>query len=150
MSIRLGLDAKLYRNAGTYVAPDWIEMENVRDLTLNLEKGEADVTTRGNNGWRAMIGTLKDGSVEWESVWDTDDTDFVAIKDAWFDNTSIELAIMDGSIFDPESQGLRATFSVINLTRNEPLEEALTASITARPTYATNAPEWINGDPGYS
>lgn len=33
---------------------------------LNLEKGEADVTTRANNGWRATKGTLKEGSIEFE------------------------------------------------------------------------------------
>jgi hypothetical protein len=66
MGVRLGLDAKLYRNTGTYAAPVWNEVKNVKDLTLNLEAGEADVTTRGNNGWRATLATLKDGSVEFE------------------------------------------------------------------------------------
>jgi hypothetical protein len=28
-------------------------MTNVKDLSLNVETGEADVTTRGNNGWEA-------------------------------------------------------------------------------------------------
>jgi len=68
MSVRLGLDAKLYRNTGTYDTPTWVEMTNVKDLTLNLESGEADVTTRANNGWRATVATLKDGSIEFEMV----------------------------------------------------------------------------------
>ncbi len=36
MSVKLGLDAKLYRNTGTYDTPTWVEMTNVKDLTLNL------------------------------------------------------------------------------------------------------------------
>jgi hypothetical protein len=40
--------------------------------------GEADVTTRGNAGWRATVATLKDGSIEFEMVWDTGDADFGA------------------------------------------------------------------------
>jgi len=143
MSVRLGLDAKLYRNAGTYAAPDWNEMPNVKDLTLNLESGEADVTTRGNNGWRATVATLKDGSIEFEMVWDTADAGFTAIKTAWFDNTPIEFAIMDGPVTEAGSQGLRASFSVTKFSRNEPLEEALSVSVTAKPTYAENAPEWM-------
>ncbi|GAB4138374.1 MAG: hypothetical protein Tsb009_06550 [Planctomycetaceae bacterium] len=55
MTIKLGMEAKLYRNTGTYALPTWVEMINVKDLTLNLEAGEADVTTRGNAGWRATI-----------------------------------------------------------------------------------------------
>ena len=64
MTIKLGMEAKLYRNTGTYAAPTWVEMLNVKDLTLNLEASEADVTTRGNAGWRATIAALKDGSIE--------------------------------------------------------------------------------------
>ena len=58
MSTRLGMDAKLYRNSGSFGSPIWTEVTNVKDLTLNLEKGEADVTTRANGGWRATVGTL--------------------------------------------------------------------------------------------
>lgn len=54
---------------------------------LNLEKGEADLTTRASGGWRATEGTLKDASVEFEMVWDTEDAGFTAIKDAYFGGT---------------------------------------------------------------
>ena len=43
MPVKLGLDAKLFQNTGTYATPTWDEITNVRDLTLNLEAGEADV-----------------------------------------------------------------------------------------------------------
>jgi hypothetical protein len=42
-------------------------------VTLNLEAGEAEVTTRANSGWRATVATLKEASVEFEMVWDTGD-----------------------------------------------------------------------------
>ena len=44
MAVKLGLDAKLFHNTGSYATPTWDEITNVRDLTLNLEAGEADVT----------------------------------------------------------------------------------------------------------
>ena len=144
MGVKLGMEAKLYRNDGDYETPDWVEMTNVKDLTLNNEKGEADVTTRKNNGWRATVGTLKDGSIEFEMVWDTEDENFTAIQEAYFGNTSIEFAVMDGDIEEAGSQGLRATMSIMNFTRNEPLEEAITVSVTAKPTYAEHAPEWLD------
>ena len=141
--IKLGMEAKLYRNTGTYAAPTWVEMLNVKDLTLNLEASEADVTTRGNAGWRATIAALKDGSIEFEMVWDTSDADFTAIKDAFFGNTSVEFAVMDGDITTTGSQGLRAEMSITNFSRSEPLEEAIGVSVTAKPTYATDAPSWM-------
>ena len=147
MATRLGMDAKLYRNTGTYAAPTWVEVSNVKDVTLNLEKGEADVTTRANAGWRATVGTLKDASIEFQMVWDTVDAGFDAIRQAFFDNTPIEFAVMDGDITDPDSEGLRATFDIFNFTRNEALEEAILVDVSIKPTYADNAPEWITGGP---
>ena len=143
MTIKLGMEAKLYRNTGTYALPTWVEMINVKDLTLNLEASEADVTTRGNAGWRATIAALKDGSIEFEMVWDTADADFTAIQQAFFGNTDLEFAVMDGDVASSGSQGLRATMAITNFSRSEALEEAIGVSVTAKPTYSDNAPEWM-------
>ncbi len=146
MGVKLGLDAKLYRNVSTdedpYQNPAWEEIENVRDLTLNVEGGEADVTTRANGGWKAVAPTLKEGSIEFQMVWDTEDKDFEAVRAAYFARTSIEFAVMDGDIETPGSQGLRATMAVTKFNREERLDDALKASVTAKPTLAAHAPEW--------
>jgi len=143
MALRLGMDGKLYRNTGTYAVPVWELITNVKDLTLNLEAGEADVTTRGNAGWRATVATLKDGSIEFEMVWDTGDAAFTAVQQAFFNTGTIEFAVMDGLITATGSQGLRATMSITNFSRSEPLEEAISVSVTAKPTYTTNPPVWM-------
>jgi len=146
--LRLGLDAKLYLVSGggpiitTPVLTTWTEIGNVRDVSLPLEKGEADVTTRANNGWRAMVGTLKDGGVDFEMVWDTADANFGFIKDAFLNNSQIGLAIMDGSILAVGSEGLVGNFSITKFTRNEPLEEALKVAVTAKLTYSAIDPVW--------
>src|SRR5574340_251704 len=95
----LGLDAKAYRlTTGTRAAwpasgaPTDLElMGNVKDVTINLETGEADVTTRAGNGWRQTAATLKDGTVEFEMIWDPGDTDFTAIQAAWSNGTNIAM-----------------------------------------------------------
>jgi len=137
MAIKLGMEAKLYH--GPAGATATTELTNVKDVTLSLESGEADVTTRGNAGWRATVGTLKTGSVEFEMIWDSADPGFAAIKDAYFNNTPIALAILDGA----GGEGLDADFSITNFSRKEALEEAITVSVTAKPTYSTRAPAWV-------
>jgi predicted secreted protein len=142
MAIKLGMDAKLfYKAGGQGGAGQWTELTNVRDVTLSLETGEADVTTRGNSGWRATVGTLKEASVEFEMVWDTADAGFAAIKDAFFDNEMIGLQVLD----DTGGQGLQADFSITNFSRSEALEEAITVSVTAKVTYSETPPSWIGG-----
>ncbi len=71
----------------------------------------------------------------------TDDEGFSAIKSAYFNNTPIAMAVLDGE----GGSGLDADFSVTNFTRNEPLEEAITVNVTVKPTYVTRAPTWVDG-----
>lgn len=149
MAARLGLNAKLYRNTGTHGTPVWNEVANVKDLTLNLEKAEADVTTRGNNGWRATVGTLKDASIEFQMVDDDADDDFAAFSAAFFGNTSVEVLVLNGGISEV-SEGLRATVQVLNFSRSEPLEEAVMVDVTLKPSYATYAPQWLDFSGGSS
>ena len=143
MGVKLGMEAKLYRNSGTHAAPVWVELANVRDVTLNLETGEADVTVRANGGWKATVGTLKDAGIEFEMVWDTADLGFAALQSAFFNNQPIDLAAMDGPIAVSGAQGLRATMSVMKFAREEPLSEAIKVKVTCKPTYAANPPQWL-------
>tara|TARA_R110002051_G_scaffold14483_3_gene46940 strand:+ start:264 stop:704 length:441 start_codon:yes stop_codon:yes gene_type:complete len=142
MAAVLGMNAKLYRNTGTYAVPVWTVVDNVRDVTLSLETGEADVTTRASGGWRQSIATLKDASLEFEMVWDSADTGFTAVKDGYMNGTNIEFLVLDGDTSTTGSQGLRAEMSIMTFSRNEPLEEALTVSVSSKPTKSANAPAW--------
>ena len=135
MAIVLGLNAKLLRGAAG--ATGTTEVKNVKDLTLNLESGEADVTTRATGGWRATAGTLKEASLEFGILYDTEDTDFQAFQAAYFSNTPIALFITDGA-----GSGLDADWSITAFTVEQPLEEAVSVSITAKPTASTRAPAW--------
>ena len=140
MAIKLGMEAQLnYKVGGQAGGGAWNELSNARDVTLSLETGEADVTTRANLGWRATVGTLKEGSVEFEMVWDTADAGFGAVKNAYFNNEKIGLQILD----DTDGQGLQGDFAITSFSRNEPLEEAITVSVTAKVTYSDTPPSWI-------
>ena len=53
----LGMNAKIYQGPPDTALASLTEMGNVRDVTLSLEAGEADITTRANSGWRATAPT---------------------------------------------------------------------------------------------
>jgi len=144
MALKLGMAAKLFfKVGGVAAAGPWTELTNVKDVTLSLETGEADVTTRANAGWKATVATLKEGSVEFEMVWDSADVGFAAIKNAFFGNLAIGLSIMDGDLAAAGSQGLQADFSITQFSREEPLEEAILVKIQAKVTYSATAPDWV-------
>lgn len=141
MSVVLGLDAVLYR--GTKGSQASTEVTNVKDLTLNLESGEADVTTRATEGWKASIATLKEASLEFGMVYDTADADFNAFQAAYFNNEPLSLFISDGA-----GTGLDADFSITGFNVTQNLEEAMTVSVKAKPTASTRAPQWVTGSGG--
>ncbi len=132
----LGMNAKLYY--GTAGNPASTEMTNVRNVTLNLEAGEADVTTRANQGWRATAPTLRECSVEFEMIWDPSDAGFAAVKNAYLTNGLVALKVLDKE----GGQGPDGDFSITSFTRSEELEEAITVSVTAKLAVFRN---WVGG-----
>lgn len=122
----LGMNAKLYHGASGATATT--EMSNVKDVTLTLEAGEADITTRANQGWRATAPTLRECTVEFEMVWNPSDAGFTAIKAAFLSAGTIALKILDQT----GGQGPDGDFAITSFSRNEALEEALTVSVTAK------------------
>lgn len=147
MGLKLGMNAKIYRNTGTYESPVWVVLDNVNDVTLNLDKETTDVSTRGGNGWAATAGTLKDGSTDFSMIWNAADAGFTAIKDAFFADeppeSQIEMLVLDGAVDATGSMGLRAFYEVISFQRTEALREAIKASVNIKPGYNDNPPEWV-------
>lgn len=136
MSIVLGFNAKLFRGeAGSQAS---ILMTNVRDLTLNIEKGEADITTRASNGWRSTIGTLKSGTLEFQMNYDTQDEDYNAVKNAFINDKNIAFFISDG-----EGNGLDADFSITAFNEEQPSEDVIKISVTAKPATVSRAPQFV-------
>jgi hypothetical protein len=158
MGAKLGLDGNLYylstgtraswgnttNGVATGSAPSNLTaVDAVRDLTLNIEKGEADVSTRGNNGWKANLGTLKDASLEINAIWDDTDAGLGAILSAFLENENIALAALDGLSNTNGTQGFWADFQVMSFNKGEPLEEGQTVDITVKPALTNVAPQWV-------
>jgi len=145
MGAKTGLDAVLkYKTGGISGGGSWIILTNCKDVTLNLEKSEADASSRASR-WKRIKAGMKDASIEWEMVWDTNDAGFTAIKNAYFDDAIIGLQALDGGEDGESGEGLQADFEVLNFTRNEPLGDAITVSVSVKIAYSNDPPSWIGG-----
>ena len=142
MAIKKGLDCKLFR--GTAGSAATTLMKNVKDVTLNLETSEADITTRAANGWKQTAPTLKDGTLEFEMLKDPDDADFSTFNQAYFADTALSMFISDGS-----GNGVEGDFVITNFSEEEPLEEAVSVKVTMKPTNiggsSGRAPAYVTG-----
>jgi predicted secreted protein len=143
MGLKFGFDAKLYQcAAGIGSTPTWVEVTHVKDLTLALSESESDVSTRAGAGWKQVLGGLREAAIDFEVPWDTADTAFGALQTAFLGRTSIGIAVMDGPVATVGSQGLWADCCVTKFERKESLGEALSVSVTLKPTYSANDPLW--------
>ncbi|QDU71039.1 phage tail tube protein [Mucisphaera calidilacus] len=136
----LGMNAKIYQGTAGDDLTNLTEMSNVKDVTLNLEAGEADVTTRANAGWRATAPTLRECTAEFEMLWQPGDAGFDAIKTAFLTASTISLAVLTGEKSTSGTEGPHGDFSITNFSRSEPLEEGVTVSVTAKLAVFT---EWV-------
>ena len=133
----LGMNAKIYQGASaadpTTLDPATLtEMGNVKDVTLSLEANEADVTTRANSGWRATAPTLRECTCEFNMIWKPGDAGFEAIKTAFLTAGTVALAVLTGAHNADGAEGPVGNWSITNFSREEPLEDAVTVSVTAK------------------
>lgn len=162
----------MYDNSGTWTynsafESSYLLLKTVQDVTLSLTASTADVTNRNSNGWRQMVSALKEGSVDFSVLWQPDDSLFDDLLAAYLDQCPVAFAILDGPIGgfnatctpdttggnqDPYSPrckscgkvtGLHADFVITSFTRNEALEEGVTADVTIEPAVGMIYPEWL-------
>jgi len=156
----VGLDCKLYRlTTGTRTSWDGTtdvvvsgaapsnldEVTAVRDVTLSLEKGEADASVRGSVFARRVT-ALIDGTVDFQLVRDSNTApaaDFVAFRDACLNRTTIACAVLDGASDTTGSQGLWADFEVLKCSRAEPLTDVVSYDVSMKPATTSVDPQWV-------
>jgi hypothetical protein len=128
----LGMNCKAYYGTAEAELSSMTELTNVKDVTLNFQTGEADITTRANDGWKATAATLRECEATFQMQWDSSDAGFTAIQTAWLNSTTVELAFLTGASNAAGSQGPKGSFSITNFSRSEALEEAVMVDVTAK------------------
>jgi len=124
----IGMNGKAYQGPADTALTSLTEITNIKDVSISMEAGEADVTTRGNSGWRATAPTLRECSAEFEMLWKPTDPSFTSIKNAFLTATTLSMAFLS----EESGQGPLGNFAITNFSRNEPLEEGITVSVTAK------------------
>lgn len=147
----LGLACKTYYNAtDTGIAPeDFTEATQITSVSIDGSRATADVSTRGTAGYRAKVGTLKEGTVSFEVFYDTSadaNTFFDALETAYQSNTAIIFWFGNGAISSAASRGFMASFVVSDFSESQELEDAVRYSVTLEIEGETPTPGYYNGN----
>ena len=142
-NILIGKDAKCYYSSNntklTTAAPatTWITQgttvvaDNLMDVSIDLTSEVVDATTREEaaTGWRSELAVLRNGRINFDMRWETDDDFKSKIITAWNNMDYISLAFLDQPKGTIGAMGLIANFSV-SLTKNEALVDIQKASVS--------------------
>jgi hypothetical protein len=128
----LGMNAKLYQGANDAALAELTEVGNVKDLTVSLSAGEADVTTRANSGWRATAPTLRECELNFKMQWKPSDSVFAAIKTAFLTSATLCLACLTDAKDAAGASGPHGNFAITKFDRSESLEDAISVDVTAK------------------
>lgn len=140
MAVRIGLDQYAYVNTGSEEVPTWTLVPKAKDVTLGLEAADIDASDRSSN-WRGHLTGHLDATIDMEMNYDPADDAYQALLTVFTARGYIEVLILDGPVGTAGSQGLRAYCTVPNFSRNEPLEDAVTISVSFKPAYDAT-PTW--------
>lgn len=129
---QVGMDCKLYAHetANTALA-SMTEVTQAIDVTIPNSRGLADLTPRGNSGWRKQKPTLGEMTIEFTMLWGSDVAILNNLRDAYLNRTTIDLCALSGSRDTGGNEGPRGTFYISQFGRNEPLEEGVTIDVVA-------------------
>lgn len=135
-TFHVGRLSKLYYNTGTYDIPVWTEMVRLGDMTTPITKNTSQVVTRESPNQKTVVGAkaISVTGTYYEKV--QADTVLAALKASIFANSAgatggtIEVASMNQDIATDGSTGIRGFVACTDLTRNEPVGDAVTRSVT--------------------
>lgn len=133
---KVGIEKKLfYGAAGSKAAT---EMKKVRDVNVEDNMGEADVTTREAEGWGMTEATLREHQVAWEMIANANDEEFNTFLTHFLDGSAFALYTEEGA-----GKGYDADYVLVEFGEDQALEEGVTVKMVAVPTLVTRAPQRI-------
>lgn len=121
-----GFEGKLYY--GTAGGTADTELDNCKDVSVNSEYNESDVSTRADNGDEAIALTSRKHSIEFTMLKDTTDANYIAISDAHFNRTTLAIKALDYAA----GPGWQTDMVVSSFKDDQPLSEAQTVSVTMK------------------
>ena len=95
----------------------------VKDLTMNLERDDADATTRADEGWENIEPGMARWGAEFDIVNTAGDTAYTALRAACISGAALTVSIADDT-----AETVTGSMSVMRFTRNEPLNGVVTTS----------------------
>jgi hypothetical protein len=141
-TIKLGRNASINRNTGSYGAPVWVLVDNVRNCKVPAKKKTDDASIRAQAPYALIAGTMIDFGLNFNMNEDPSDTSWTALQGSFLNFTAIELLVLNGPN-SSGSQGWRASFEVTDFSDGQDIDKVQTTDVECKPTISANKPAWF-------
>lgn len=134
---KLGINAVVYHNSGTYGTPVWDVISCVSDLAVNPAWDEADGSSRGSRvkaSAKTQLGLEITGKLK---VSDTD-AGYEVFADALLSDEALDLMILNGDKTANGVRGWRGDFQVFSAVQDQAMANVLYDDIVLKPTVSDN------------
>lgn len=129
---KLGINAKLYRNTGTYEATNLSEVTLISDLTVNVVWDEAPADARESRVkqvLKTMLGLDITGRMKKKPL----DANYEAFMNALLSDDTMDLFVLDGDFSTVGVRGWRADFLVFSGTEDQAMSNSLYEDLVLKP-----------------
>lgn len=131
MSEIFGTDCVVYYGNAQAASGSLVELQGIRNVSLNQTGSEADLTVRGSR-WKRTAITMNDISVDIELLYEKENVGLAKLRDAYLAGSGVELAILTGDIATSGTEGPKGEFRVASFNRGEGTENPVTVSVGCR------------------
>jgi hypothetical protein len=138
-SVKLGVNAKLYKNTGTRGSPTWVDLSFVQDLTLNMGYDKIMAVSRGSRVNKEVKGNMTVSITG--KILDTNSTAYVTLwGEAVAPDAILDLLVLNGSRTKAGSRGLRFDGQVMLASEPQGRSDIIAPDFEAFPTPTENEP----------
>jgi hypothetical protein len=138
-----GIKGAVLRNTGTYGSPTWTEFDLVKDVSFPPAWDIADASSRQTRvklNAKTMMGCVVGISVRQDDA----DTGYVAIDDAHYEDTVIDMLVLSGPLTTEGSRGVRMHFIVNKTAEDQSSGAIIYSQYDLLPAFSTEGdPKWI-------
>jgi hypothetical protein len=134
---KLGINAKLYRNTGTYGTPVLTEVALVSDGTLNMTWDEAEADARESRVHQ-VVKTMLGLDFTFRLKKKPLDANYEALMNLFLNDGSEDMWFLDGPENVEGTRGVRFDAQILSATEDQAMGNALYEDMIAKPLIGTN------------
>lgn len=127
-----GYIGQVYLQAGSHASPSWNQVENAQDIKI----GDAWETFEASNRAspiKKFLPAQGDWSVEFSIIWDSSDTDLVALRTAYRAQTAVDMWVTDGLSATSGTSGPNCEWLITDFGLDMPLKDGQKITVKAVP-----------------